>query len=135
MKMTDEIKIFGDINFRGVCPSEANEQMTFFQLLRQNYPKTLGLLAIHPKNEGKRTYLQAAKDKAMGLTPGASDIIIPGNPCFVCELKRQDHTQSAWSTGQQDYLLAAKKSGAFVCVAFGYIAALQAVKEWQNNDN
>lgn len=59
----------------------------------------------------------------------ASPIIV-GNPTFVCELKRQDHTKSKWQDGQLEFLEASQKRGAFVCVAFGYLAALNAVKDY-----
>jgi hypothetical protein len=64
------------------------------------------------------------------MTEGASDIIIPGCPAFVCELKRRDHTKSKWQDGQLEYLETAQKAGAFVCVALGADAAMEAFEEW-----
>jgi hypothetical protein len=64
------------------------------------------------------------------MTVGASDIIVPGCPAFVCEMKRQDHTKSRWQDGQIEYLLQAQENGAFVCVALGYVAAIEALKDW-----
>ena len=61
---------------------------------------------------------------------GASDIIIPAAPAFCCELKRLDHTKSSWQKGQIDFLLAAQQQGAFCCVALGYLAALEAIEQW-----
>lgn len=127
MKFLNEIKVYGDQSYRGPCPSENVEQVTFFNRIRK---LDVGLIAIHPKNEGKRTRYQMDADKAKGLTPGASDIIIPGNPAFVCELKRRDHTKSKWQPGQQQYLITARDHGAFVCVALGADAAMEALKEW-----
>ena len=49
---------------------------------------------------------------------------------FVCEMKRQDHTKSRWQDGQLEFLEASQKQGAFTCVALGYVAALEAVKDW-----
>ena len=134
MKFPEWLDVYGDTQFRGDCPQEGAEQITFFGMLRAEYPDTLGVLALHPKNEEKRQgkqFRQLDRDKAMGLSPGASDIIIPGNPAFVCEMKRQDHTKSQWKKGQQEYLWAAKSQGAFTAVALGWEAALRAVKEWQ----
>lgn len=108
-----------DSGFRGRCPLEAAEQATFFNRIRKQYPDSWGAIATHIKNEGKRHRLQIDKDRAQGLTKGASDILIPGNPSFVCELKRKDRTVSQWQTGQQEYLKAAMECGSFVCVAFG----------------
>jgi len=129
MKFPDWFEVFGDQSFRGECPSEAVEQVTFFAELGRRRP-ALRMIAIHPRNEGKRTHGQAARHKAEGMTKGAADIIIPGRPSFVCELKRKDHTQSRWQNGQLEYLAGCDTQGAFVCVALGWEAALEAVEEW-----
>jgi hypothetical protein len=123
------IMTFGNLDFRGKCPGEALEQVTFFNRLRTDYPDTWGAIAVHPRNEGQLRGGQFAgmsKAKAEGMTTGAADIVIPGAPAFVCEMKRQDYTQSAWQDGQIVYLKASVKCGAFVCVALGYVAAWQA---------
>lgn len=133
MKFNPKLKVFGDINFRGKCPTETSEQSTFFNIIRRKYPDTYGSVALHIKNEGKRTIQQLAKMKAEGgFIPGASDIVIPGSPTFVCELKRKDHTQSQWQAGQEKYLLTAQSLGCYVCVALGYEAAIEAFEEWKN---
>ena len=129
MKFPQKIKVYGDLSFRGKCPHESAEQITLFNVVRKNYPK-IGLIATHIRNEGKRSYSQAAKQKAEGMTKGAPDVMIPGNPSFVCEIKRLDHTKSKWQDGQQEYLVAAQENGSFVCVALGYKAALEAIEEW-----
>lgn len=130
MKIPKWLPVYGDMDYRNKkCPQESAEQITFFNTLRREYPE-LGLIALHPRNEGNRTHQQAAREKAEGMTAGASDIIIPGSPAFVCELKRQDHTCSRWQDGQLEYLEAAKNNGAFVCVALGHKAALEALQEW-----
>jgi hypothetical protein len=131
MKFNEAIPVYGDTSYRNKkCPSEALEQVTFFNRIRKLYPDTYGLLAVHIKNEGKRTAHQAMKDKAEGMTTGASDIIIPGKPAFVCEMKRRDHTLSQWQDGQQEYILAAINTGAFACVALGADAAMEAFNKW-----
>jgi hypothetical protein len=132
MKFSNDIPVFGDTKWRGECPSESAEQVTFFGKLRRELPE-LAAVAIHPRNEGKRTHGQTMRHKAEGMTPGASDIIIPGLPAFVCELKRKDHTKSRWQPQQPEYLEQCKKLGAFACVALGHEAAWQALKEWQKS--
>jgi len=122
------VPIYGDLSFRGKCPTESVEQITFFNRIRK--VPLWGVIALHPRNEGKRHYKQVSKEKAEGMTTGASDIIIPGCPSFVCELKRRDHKKSQWQEGQKEYLEAAKKVGAFVCVALGADAAMEAFEEW-----
>ena len=130
MKFNKNIPVYGDTSFRGSCPKEAVEQITFFNKIRKTYPDTLGLIATHNRNEGKRTAGQVHWQYAEGLTVGVSDITIAGSPSFCCELKRTDHTKSKWQDGQQEYLIAAKKQGAFVCVALGWEAAWAAMEEW-----
>lgn len=125
------LHVYGDTDYRNKkCPVESAEQITFFNELRRLYPDSYGMIALHPRNEGKRTQNQVIRQKAEGMTSGSADIVIPGCPAFVCELKRQDHTQSHWEDGQQEYLKAAQDAGAFVCVALGYKAAMEAFKKW-----
>lgn len=127
------VRLFGDPAFRGKCPVESAEQITFFQRIRATHPDDWGALALHPRNEQQLRggqHRALARHKAEGMTPGASDIIIPGPVTFVCELKRRDHTKSAWQPGQLEYLEAAARAGAFACVALGADAAGGAFDEW-----
>lgn len=131
MKFPPWLKVYGDVNYRGDCPSEASEQAAFFRMIRREYPNTFGALALHPKNEAKRSgsgFTALDKDKALGMVSGASDIIIPLG--FICEMKRRDHTKSAWQKGQIDYLEAAHKAGGFACIALGHEAAWEAFQAW-----
>lgn len=131
MKFPDGIKVYGDKAFRDKkCPKEVMEQVTFFNQLRKNHPDTYGAVAVHVRNEGKKTVNQVAKEKAEGMVTGATDVMIPGSPAFVCELKRRDHTHSTVHQEQIDYMLAAQRLGAFVCIALGWEAAMEAFNEW-----
>ena len=127
MKFPAGIPVYGDKSFRGHCASEAQEQVTLFAELRRRWPDTVGMLALHPRNEGKRHYRQYAIERAEGMSTGASDIVIPGDPCIVLELKRRDHTKCRLSTAERDYLLAAKNAGALVGIALGWEAAIGVV--------
>lgn len=134
MKFNPLIPVYGDVSFRGKCPKEDVEQVSFFNRLRKEYPTSWGILALHPRNEGlkeKGQFSTVIKHKAEGMTAGASDIIIPGCPGFVCEMKRRDHTLSAWQDKQEDYLLAAQQAGAFACVALGAVGAWKAFEAWE----
>ncbi len=127
------VPIYGNIHFRGICPKEEIEQASFFSRIRREYPDTWGRIALHPRNEGlKRAgqFSTVLKHAAEGMTKGAADIIIPGPRTFVCELKRADHTKSAWQDGQLEYLTAAQATGAFACVALGATAAWVAFEVW-----
>ena len=128
MKFESWLPVYGDQSYRGDCPTESNEQVTLFARIRKRWPDTIGRVAIHPRNEGKRTPGQVWHQKAEGMTDGASDVIIPGCPSFVLELKRRDHTASTWQKGQVEYLKAAHDMGAFVCVALGADAAIEAIE-------
>jgi len=130
MILPSDIQVFGDTSFRGACPTETAEQVTFFATVRRQWPGTVGLIAVHIKNEGKRRAGQANWDKANGMTAGACDVFIPGMPSCLIELKRRDHTQSKISEDQLKYMRAAQAGGSFVCIALGYEAALAAVRQW-----
>lgn len=129
MKLLTNIPTWGDPDYRGKCPREALEQVTFFRRLRDQYPD-LGAIAVHPRNEGKRRHDQASREKAEGMTPGASDVIIPAAVPFVCEIKRRDHTKSEWQDGQQEYLEAVQAAGGYACIALGADAASEALQHW-----
>jgi hypothetical protein len=130
MQFPEWLPVYGDQKYRNKkCPVESAEQITFFNTLRRDYPE-LAIIAIHPRNEGKRTAQQTQRQKAEGMTAGASDIIIPTLRPFICELKRQDHTLCHWEPEQLKYMATAQTMGAFVCVALGYKAALEALEVW-----
>ena len=129
MKFNPIIPVYGDTSYRGKCPIEDTEHINFISWLRWNHPECAALI-VHPKNEGKRSFAQAAKEKKMGLNKGASDIVIPASPSFICEIKRLDHTKCKWQEGQQDYLLAGQKLGSFACVALGAEGAKLAFLDW-----
>ena len=135
MKFPSDIPVYGDPEYRGKCPKEGAEQTTFVARVRREYPDTIGILLLHPRNEGKRRKTQTDWEKAQGMAPGASDIIIPGCPAFVCEIKRRDSTQSEWQGGQQQYLRAAIEEGVFTCVALGADAAWEALTRWIHDSN
>jgi len=125
MRIHPRIRLYGDTSFRGKCPSEKAEQITFVARVRKT---PYGALLVHPRNEGKRTARQISTEKAEGLTTGAADIIIPGSPAFVCELKKRYGARL--EPEQTQYLLLAQDAGAFVCVALGCDAAWEAYQDW-----
>ena len=133
MKFPDRVPVYGDLAFRGKCHQEHVEQASFFSRLRREYPDSYGLIALHPRNEGllvKGQFRAIDKHRIEGMAKGAADIVIPGSPTFICELKRLDHTQSKWQAGQIEYLEAARDAGAFTCVALGAASAWQAFEDW-----
>ena len=134
MKIPASIKVYGDINFRGKCPKESLEQITFINWIRKEYPDTHGLTLFHAKNEAKLKdgqFQAINKDRAMGMVKGCPDIHDHGNPSLCMEIKRKDHTQSKLEDDQIEYLLAAQSNGAWCCIALGHEAAMQAFLDWK----
>lgn len=129
MRFPDWLPVYGDTTFRGDCPKESAEQRAFFKALRKHAP-VLSAVAVHIRNEQFREAAQTSVWQAEGMNAGAPDIIIPGVPTFLCEMKRQDHTKSSISAGQLEYLSSAKALGSFVCVALGATSAWAAMIEW-----
>ena len=128
MKIPPEIPVYGT-SIKGCKITESNHMTTFFNTLRREHPK-YGAIAIHIRNEGKRTINQITKERYQGgWVKGCSDIVIPGMPSFVCEMKSQSPLAKI-TQDQISYLLAAKACGAFVCVALGYLAAMEAFNDW-----
>jgi len=121
--------VYGDPNWRGKCPLEAAEAVSFFCQLRAEFPE-LAKVATHIRNEGKRTKRQGFQHQQEGMNTGASDVIIPVCPPIVMEMKRRDHTESSISKDQVDYLVAASSGGAFTGVALGAAGAMEMVRAW-----
>lgn len=127
MKMHPLIKVAGGLSYRGKCPQEKSEQQTLVNQVRKKYPE---LMLTSVKNEGKRTKAQMDEDRAMGFLNGVSDLVFFGNPMLFIEMKRQDHTQSTWQAGQQEFLIRMQEMGHVSLVALGWEAAMEAVEDW-----
>lgn len=113
------------------CPSEKVEMASFFNRLRREYPE-LGAIALHIRNEGKRTAMQHSSMVGEGgFVKGASDVVIPGAPAFVMEMKSRAKTAKV-SKEQMLYLKACAAQGAFACVALGAVGAWEALEEWRS---
>lgn len=130
MKIPNWLTVYGNIDYRGDCPHEDYALASFFDRIRKDYPSSYGLVAFHPKNEGKRSHTQVKVDKLKGMTKGVTDVIIIGNPTLVLELKRDDHTKSKWQPMQIEFMEQCYKGGAHVVLALGYKAAIQAFEDW-----
>lgn len=127
MKIDPRIRTYGDLSYRGTCPTEDAEAQTFVNQLRKRYPE---LIFTHIKNEGKRTKMQADFDKSMGMQDGMPDFIIMGCPPLPLEMKRKDSTKSRFQPNQEKILLSLIEQGCPSCVCFGWEAAMQAVEDW-----
>ena len=129
MKIPPSIPIYGQ-KIKGCKITEANHMTTFFNTLRREYPE-YAAIALHIRNEGKRTKQQMDREKMQGgFVTGASDIVIPGNPAFVCEMKSQS-PRAKVSEEQETFLKNCLSKGSFVCIALGHQAAMEAFLEWK----
>lgn len=134
MKIPANIPLYGNPDFRGKCPKEDQEQVSAINRIRQLHPDTFGPLVFHPRNEQQLKggqFIAMIKHKAEGLTPGVPDLCIPGNPSLLIEIKRCDRTLSSISDEQIEYLETAQKMGAWVAVALGAVAAIEAFDIWR----
>jgi len=134
MKIPDSIPLYGNPDFRGKCPKEDQEQISAINRIRQLHPDTFGPLVFHPRNEQQLKggqFSAMIKHKAEGLTPGVPDLVIPGMPSLIVEIKRCDRTLSSISDEQIDYLEKAIEMGAFAVVALGAVAAIEAFDKWR----
>lgn len=125
------IPVYGDPSYRGPCPLETAEAISFFCQLRAEYPE-LAAIATHIRNEGKRTKRQGYQYQQEGMNTGASDVIIPVSPPIVMEMKRRDHTLSAISKEQISYLVSAAEFGAFTGVVLGAAGGMEMVRAWMD---
>lgn len=126
--MTNKFITLKPDEFPKKAPSESIEQITFFNQLRKNYPE-LAKVAIHIKNEGKKSIGEAMKDKAEGLVSGAPDIMIPGSPTLMIEMKKQSKSARV-SQNQKDYMNNAVDNGAMCFVCYGWGMAWLALEKW-----
>lgn len=133
MNFPDWLVVYGNTSYRGECPREDAELGTFFNQLRKDFPDLAGR-AFHTENEGKKTHAQVTASKIKGELAGVSDIIIIDKVPFVCEMKRRDHTKSAWQKGQLPFLESCHNTGAFVCVALSWEHAMEAVHDWYHGN-
>lgn len=134
------ILVFGDLNYRDKSgPIEDAELSTFFNQLRIRFPQYADIALHIPNEEQRKTHEEQAKLKAKklkgGFIKGASDIVIPGGPALVIELKREDHTKSHMQDGQIDYLKSAQAAGAVVAVVLGWKNAIKFVEIWHCNNS
>src|SRR5699024_7842307 len=127
MIINSNIRVYGDINYRGDCAREDSEVQTIVNQVRKRYPH---ILFTHIKNEDKRTKAQMDFDKSMGLLNGVSDLVFFGNPTLLLKVKSSDTTSCKWQHNHEQFLTAASSQGCFSCVALGWEGAMQAVEDW-----
>ena len=112
------VPIYGDTTFRGKCPKEELEQVTFFNRLRREYPDTYGAIAIHPRNEqqlkgGHHRQLASQKASLLGVS---SRVALLSEPDAMAMAASQALLFGSHASGLGDY-----------CPAVGVSAASESV--------
>lgn len=126
--MTNKFITLKPDEFPKKAPSESTEQITFFNQLRKHYPE-IAKGAFHVKNEGKKTYATAMKDKAEGLLSGVVDIIIMGETMLYIEMKKVSKRAKATSS-QVEFLNLASDLGHDAYLCYGWEMAWVALETW-----
>lgn len=122
MKQLDSgIWVF-DSGYRGDCPKEETDQISYGLWMQHRFPDVLW---FHVPNEtGTRSGPQfVEKRRRMGVRSGVSDNVILtrgiNHKCALIELKRRDKTKSKVSKSQTDVLEEAILEGHFGAIAYG----------------
>ena len=109
--------------------NERAEQKEFISWVRFNYPehdKTI----FAPINESQHSQGEAVR---MGLTRGVSDTLMMCNGAGAIEIKRsRKRDASAISKDQKEFTLGVEAAGGFAVVAYGALAAKEALKDYLN---
>lgn len=96
-----------------------------------NHLRTRGapdMVAFHVPNGGKRSKVEAAIMKGLGVTAGIPDvIIIKDRQVFALELKA---LKGRRTDAQRDMLLALEKAGAITAIVYGLDQALHVLESW-----
>ena len=92
MKIPQNITIFGDTEFRGVCPTEGAELMTLVStVLMQKYP---GVILIHQKKNWYAHGGRQALISQLGRLMLLPDIVLTGYSnmcCLFIELRQRSY--------------------------------------------
>ena len=112
------------------CPTQNEEVTNFFENLAIDYPQ-LRKMAIHIKKKNKNIFIPTYREKIEAIHEGFANIIILGKITFVCKLKSRS-IKTKLTIAEKEFLSLSNHAGAFSCLAYGYQAALQAVKDWNS---
>lgn len=111
-----------DSGYRGDCPKEETDQISYGLWMQHHFPDVLW---FHVPNEtGTRSGPQfIEKRRRMGVRSGVSDNVILtrgiNHKCGLIELKRRDKTKSKVSKSQNQVLEEAIAEGHFGAIAYG----------------
>ena len=134
LDMPDGVMLFGDPDYRGECPAEDSDLISFVAWLKYNWPE-LESCIIHTPNEGGLPVQARMQQKKKGVLFRCPDIIVMTVPAFCMELKRRNPAKSLARaedrkrfSEQVDVLASMQKQGNFSCAALGIDAAREAWK-------
>lgn len=111
-----------DSGYRGDCPKEETDQISYGLWMQHSFPDVLW---FHVPNEtGTRSGPQfIEKRRRMGVRSGVSDNVILtrgiNHKCGLIELKRRDKTKSKVSKSQNQVLEETIAEGHFGAIAYG----------------
>lgn len=111
-----------DGGYRGDCPKEETDQISYGLWMQHRFPDVLW---FHVPNEtGTKSGPQfVEKRRRMGVRSGVSDNVILthgiNHKCGLIELKRRDKTKSKVSKSQNQVLEGAIEEGHFGAIAYG----------------
>ena len=116
-------------------PKEKFEQINLNSFCTKLWPDEYEMM-WHTVGEGKRDAFYGAMLKQRGKKDGVPDwvVAIPrgGYGCLFIELKRSVKSDSSIPKSEKDFLLNSEKWGNKCVVAYGYLAALEAIKDYLN---
>jgi hypothetical protein len=110
---------------RRMRPEDAIQKAVFEHIKQRGVP---GLVALHPANGGLRSRVEASRFKAMGVIPGAPDVLLwHADKSYALELKSPD---GRVSEAQAEMLARLGSAGVYTCVAHGLDRALKVLEAW-----
>lgn len=123
------------------CPAEQDlnprkewlEGVDFYQHAIKEFPEVEPLFS-HIANESNSAPQYRKKLKQQGLSSGVSDYLLLApkgeHPYMALELKKANRSKSQISATQKQFLKSAEEAGAFAVVAYGWMAALEALRDY-----
>ena len=134
LELPDEVMLFGDIDYRGECPAEDSDLISFVAWLKYNWPELENCI-IHTPNEGDLPVQARMQQKKKGVLFRCPDVIVMTVPAYCMELKRRNPSKSLSSEEdrsrfreQVGVLVSMQKQGNFSCAALGLDAAKESWK-------
>ncbi len=113
---------------RAAAPQPSELQIHIAVIQHLKYRARKGIVYFHAANGERREARDAAKLKAMGVTPGIPDLVLIANgKTYGLELKT---SKGRISPEQKSMLSQFEAAGAYTAVAFGLDSAISILTAW-----